>query len=196
MSFQKLLMSVAFVGALAASGSASADTVYIDFSGNAQFGPISGQLILDVVGGTAVSGTAVIGGSGFPQSETLGLVTSASYPGPSTGYRSGDGTDVYGGDTIYPIDYNGLIFGTNAPGASSGGYVFAIWNNGGPVYSSNYQGWISGPGGPGSFYGVTGAITTAVPELSTWAMMLAGFGSLASLGYRRSRKTRPSVSVA
>jgi hypothetical protein len=31
--------------------------------------------------------------------------------------------------------------------------------------------------------------TTAVPEPSTWAMMLAGFAGLAALAYRASRKT-------
>jgi hypothetical protein len=29
--------------------------------------------------------------------------------------------------------------------------------------------------------------TSAVPELSTWAMMLAGFGALGFAGYRRNK---------
>jgi hypothetical protein len=33
------------------------------------------------------------------------------------------------------------------------------------------------------------AVTVAVPEVSTWAMMLAGFAGLAVFGYRQSRQT-------
>jgi hypothetical protein len=36
-------------------------------------------------------------------------------------------------------------------------------------------------------------VNTAVPEASTWVMMLAGFGGLAFAGFRRARKTRVSV---
>ena len=37
---------------------------------------------------------------------------------------------------------------------------------------------------------VTGFSTGAVPEPSTWAMMLAGFAGLGFLGYRRTVKAR------
>jgi hypothetical protein len=32
-------------------------------------------------------------------------------------------------------------------------------------------------------------VTEAVPEASTWAMLLAGFAGLSVVGYRRSRKS-------
>jgi hypothetical protein len=41
----------------------------------------------------------------------------------------------------------------------------------------------SGPAGAGRNVGYS--VTTGVPELSTWGMMLAGFGALAFAGYRR-----------
>jgi hypothetical protein len=49
------------------------------------------------------------------------------------------------------------------------------------------------------FYGIdnvtvsTDAITTAVPEPSTWAMMLLGFAGLGFMGYRRKNKTALNV---
>ena len=35
----------------------------------------------------------------------------------------------------------------------------------------------------------------AVPELSTWAMMLIGFGGIGFLAYRRSKKTSAAVAA-
>jgi hypothetical protein len=54
---------------------------------------------------------------------------------------------------------------------------------------------VSGTSGSGALrLAVDGNVTTlAVPEPSTWAMMLAGFGGLAFAAFRRARRTGVSV---
>jgi hypothetical protein len=47
-----------------------------------------------------------------------------------------------------------------------------------------------GSGGFGFDFAVGGAVPQAVPETSTWAMMLAGFAGLGYAGYRRAREPR------
>jgi hypothetical protein len=42
-------------------------------------------------------------------------------------------------------------------------------------------------GGVSANFTVSSAVSAAVPEPSTWAMMLAGFGLLGLLGYRKTR---------
>jgi Zn-dependent alcohol dehydrogenase len=44
--------------------------------------------------------------------------------------------------------------------------------------------------GGGSITGFNQAMETGVPEPRTWAMMGLGFGLMAFMGYKRSRKTR------
>jgi hypothetical protein len=185
------LLTAALLAMLAPSAVGAA---IVDFSGNQEFGRVAGQLVLtisggQVTGGQVTGGYATISGAGLPHRETLGVITNYGYPGPSTGYRSEDWTDVYGGDTFWPIDYNGLIFGTN-PG-STGGYAFAIWNNDAsqPLFGTHYQTWMSGPGGQGNFYNYSGAssFTVSAPVLSTWAMMVAGFAGLGLVGRRRQK---------
>jgi hypothetical protein len=48
---------------------------------------------------------------------------------------------------------------------------------------------------PRQSFGGSVQLTTNVPEPSTWAMLLAGFGILAFLGVRRQRKDRLSVAI-
>ena len=186
MKYSVILAAAALVAMLAPSAAGAAT---IDFSGVQQYGVVSGQLVLDITEGQVTGGFVTLSGAGVPKAETLGIITAYNYPGPSTGYRSGGGTDVYGGNTAWAIDSNGLIFGSNL--GSSGGYAFAIWNNDvmQPLFGAHYETWMSGPGGQGSFYNDSGvySFTLSAPELSTWAMMLAGFASLGFVGYRRQK---------
>jgi hypothetical protein len=192
----------AVTAALVAPSVSSANTV-LDFSGLGQFGPIQGQLVLDVVGGVAISGTGDISGSGIAGTQTLTLITpstpgSSGYPS-GIGWRSGGGTDTWGWDNVVPINYTGGLdfsFGTSTPVWGTG-YQFGIWNNDGPGGpGGGYQAWMSGPGsGPYQFYGTTGALNvSAVPEPSTWAMMLLGFAGIGFTAYRR--KSRPALMAA
>jgi PEP-CTERM motif len=87
----------------------------------------------------------------------------------------------------------------DAPGVPSGvefntvGVAFNVFDRFG---SQIYTGSESAPVfAPGTFVGtlgtltITDAVTTAVPEPSTWAMMLLGFLGLGLMTYRRNSKT-------
>ncbi len=54
----------------------------------------------------------------------------------------------------------------------------------GPPPTGNAYGEVASPGG----FGVGTFTLTAVPEPSTWAMMLLGFAGLGIVGYRSTRK--------
>jgi hypothetical protein len=182
-----LLASAALGAALTASGVAYAGTEVLNisnFNPNG-YGDITGQVTLDVTGGQATTGTASLSGGNFGGPLSFSLVTADNYPGPSTGWRAGDGTDLYGGDTAYQIDGNGLVFNT-APWDQ--GYVFGICS----VGANEYQGALFGPGGSNNYYAYNVPLTVSagvVPEPSTWAMMLIGFAGLCYAGVKQTRKT-------
>ena len=178
---------------------ASASTIDLNFtttynSGDALNGQtLSGTLLLDVVGGIADSGTLTISGPGLPGVETLGLSPLSQV------YQSGGGTNLFGSDNAYPITINGVTFGTNAPDGSSGGYIvqFLLGGESGECSSSVVCGFIAGPGGPTNLYDALGptTFTAAVPEPSTWAMMILGFCGLGFMAYRR-KQNGAALSVA
>lgn len=144
---------------------------------------LTGTISLDLSGGIADAGTMTIAGAGLPGTETLGLVVPAT-----NDYRAGDGTDVFGGDDKFPITSNGLVFGTNAPGSLTGGYVVGF-GLGGNCASTVVCGFIAGPGGPTNLYDNLGPTTiAAVPEPSTWAMMILGLVGVAFLTLRRNKQ--------
>ena len=187
MKLSVFLASAALGAALTASGVAYAGIEVLNISNFDPngYGDITGQVILDVTGGQATTGTASLSGGNFGGPLSFSLVTADNYQGPSTGWRAGDGTDVFGGDTTYAIDGNGLVFNT-AP--SGQGYVFGIYS----VGANEYQGALFGPGGSNNYYAYNVPLTVsagAVPELSTWAMMLLGFAGLAYAGVKQARKT-------
>jgi len=190
------------IAVVAAPAVASASTEYFDISGNDGFGAFSGQMVLDVVGGYAVSGGGAISGAGIPGVQDLNLITlatpDANYGG-TVGYRFSGGTDLYGLDDAVPIDQSGGLLFAIGPSIPSWGHGlgFAIWNNGSPGYGDNYQAFLAGQiPGSSRFYYQTGAISAAAPEPATWAMMLLGFAGLGFAGYRQARKNAPAVAAA
>jgi len=140
---------------------------------------------LDVSGGLASSGTGTLSGpitdplGGLPQ--ILTLVT-ASTPGAETplGYRASGGTDLFGVDTVVPPDNNGLLFSIGTPFGPGQNPLFAFWTGpAGAIFSGTQYGstdWAS-------------ANISAVPEASTWAMMILGFLGVGFVSYRRKSKS-------
>ena len=113
------LLALAF-----SAGIASASTVTLDVSGTIEggVGAFTAEVVLDVVGGQAVSGTGSINILGL-SSAPLVLITPStpgneSSPGP-VGFRDDGGTDIGGADTAYPIN-NGLLFDVGTTTASFG----------------------------------------------------------------------------
>jgi Glycine rich protein len=133
-------------------------------------------------------------------------------PSPSNGYVI-VGLTVFnytGAVVEYTIPTTGFYYvaavgAQGGPGFGSGGYGAGV---GGSVLldagteldivvggagMNNFINLINGSGGGGSFVWDPIAlppqpVTAAVPETSTWAMMLAGFAGLAAAGWRAQRK--------
>ena len=118
------------------------------------------------------------------------------------------GTDGAGNSTAFTATLTGLFFDFSA---TIGTPYLAFFSNGG---------WLCLNGGPGNCDGnpssvsvfvafngfnppiiergnveiATAALTTAVPEPSTWAMMILGFAGIGFVAYRR--KSKPALLAA
>ena len=126
----------------------------------------------------------------------LVLIT-ASSPGNEgvggwIGFRANDGTDYFDLDQAYPISANGLLFDVGTTKAQWGlDPLFAIWSEG-----TGYAAAFTGNVGGAEYYNLQGSATAsagAVPEPSTWAMGLLGFGGLGLLGLRKRRSNRLAI---
>jgi hypothetical protein len=140
-------------------------------------------------GAGAPGGSPGGGGSGFKSEGATG-------PG-SPGGGKGQGGDGYtGGSYVAPGGFGG------------GGGAGLFGGGGGGGFSGGGSGLVGGGGGGGSYiasaftntFGTNGAnlgngfvsidpVTPAVPEASTWAMMLAGFTGLGALALRKKKTT-------
>ena len=193
-NLKKLGLSALFGTALlAASSSADASTFYnYTFDGSGMTPPFSAQVSLDVVGGQAISGTGTINFSGNLFDLTLiTLATPGGNYGGTVGFRDNHGTDLFGADTVVPIDGAccGLLFAiTNNPqwGLDA---LLNVWNNGGNNFGylisgtlpSIFNVYINTSSGTGDL-----AIT---PLPSTWLMLLAGFIGFGFLAHRSLKTT-------
>jgi hypothetical protein len=106
---------------------------------------------------------------------------------PSLGSTINDTTFIYD-DILYPdkhqqFDNNGLMFET-------AGYEYNVFTNGPEDYAFyaaaiGTQTYILAASGRDAVNG----FVTAVPELSTWGMMLLGFAGVGFVAYRRAKRT-------
>ena len=168
-----------FLAACALFGAATtvpaAATTY-DFS---YTGALSGNLIittsdtLDAVGGfdiTGVSGT--LGGNAITS-----LFNNPNQPNPSFGAFTWDNVLFPSG--VHAFDRFGIAF-TTATGTFN---IFDAIADGGTTNTDTPYGLIVAETGAETFG--TGTLITAVPEPSTWAMMILGFFGVGFLAYRR-----------
>jgi hypothetical protein len=196
MTIRIWLASAAIVGALAAPGVANATINDLTISGSLDGHPYTGTLSLDVTGGQATSGTGTLSILGLTNAPLVLITTSTpGNEGFPTGYRGNDGTDYFNTDQAYPIDANGLLFDVNTTTASWGAYpLFAVWSNApGDGYSAAFTGNLEGV----EYYNIQGGATVsgAVPEPSTWAMLLLGFAGLGCVGYRQAKTSATALAA-
>jgi hypothetical protein len=89
-----------------------------------------------------------------------------------------------------PADNDGLVFEVADSGSPSDNSVFNLWYNGGTSYTGALFSGAAQPVEDGSL-----TIAAAVPEPSTWAMMILGFCGLGFIAYRR-KQNGTALSVA
>lgn len=163
----------------AASSLPAAASVY-DFTYN---GTQSGTLILttsntlDAVGGYDITG---IGGT-FGGNTITSLVINPLQPNHSTS------TTFTWDNVLFPsgvraFDRYGVAFTTSAGTFN----VFDAIADGGTTNTSTPYGLIIGSTGAETFG--TGTLTAAVPEPSTWMMMILGFCGVGFVMYRRNKR--------
>ena len=199
-----LLLTTAALIALAAPGGANAAVQNLAISGSLDGHDYTGTLSLDVNGGQAVSGTGTLSILGLSNTPVVLITASTSgasgYPNNLIGYRGNDGTDYFDLDQAYPISANGLLFDVGTTTAEWGQHpLFAIWSEGNG-YGAAFTGQVAGT----EYYNIQGSAFAsaagasaagAVPEPSTWAMGLLGFGGLGLMGWRKSRTKRLAAAV-
>lgn len=197
MKYQKTLRLAALVGGALLSFMAAANATLYTFSYSDTAG-LAANGTLDVVAGQAVDGTGTVSwtlaGGG---SASITLLTLANPLAQDLGGGQLNGVFVGGnanGDTNFAVDGLGLVFIVGTPGAgATSGHIdtpgFNIWANG----DGSYTGYLTSPyqyeAGSGTF------AIAAVPEPSTWAMMLLGFAGVGFMTYRR-RSQSSALTVA
>jgi hypothetical protein len=184
------LLSGALLTWALTAGIASASTVTLDVTGTiTDVGNFTADVVLDVVGGQAISGTGSINILGM-SSTPLVLITPSTPgnegSGGSVAFRDNGGTDIGYTDTAYPL-INGLLFDVGTATASWGQYPLFAFGSDWSLFSGKVAGTY--------YYDESGTVSVAaVPEPSTWAMMILGFAGVGFMAYRR--KSNPALMAA
>lgn len=163
--YQALCLSAAIV--VAASGAAQAAVWDFSYSG----------------GGYTASGEFTTGAAGSPYTVTgiTGTADGYAITGLST-YAGANELLYYPPSGGYYADFSGISF------VNANNVDYNITNY--PTGSGNFINVSTlDPGGYGCCTVAVEMTVTPVPELSTWAMMLAGFAALGFAGYRRTKPT-------
>ncbi|WP_145987150.1 MULTISPECIES: PEP-CTERM sorting domain-containing protein [Bradyrhizobium] len=142
------------------NGPAATGGYSVDLNGNAQGGITQ---TFDLAAGTYLLGFYLSGNpDGNPAQKSIGVTLAPTSPASNYSYTY---LTTVNGDHSLNYDYHSFYFTT-----SGGLETLSFFSN-----------------DPGAYGGVVGGITiTAVPEPSTWAMMILGFLGLGFLGYRKS----------
>jgi hypothetical protein len=168
--------------------------------GEAFVAPITGELTSFTLDLTASGGNNIIGGVGAWNGSGVSsvLYTSAAVASSITNTFAPNISVVAGQDYVIFLTVDGVsgpnFFAGMPSGQSLPGLLGFVYNNqsaGGTYASSTWNGDVSG----GQFEALFSAtITEAVPEPSTWAMMILGFAGIGFMAYRR--KSKPVLTVA
>jgi PEP-CTERM motif len=188
--------NVLFFGNVANATSINADTRFTASEPqhlNSNFNSLSpdGGNFMGLDGDPAANGSLeqTIGGLTVGDKYELSFYWAGTELSNRTGYNSIQVTGSLGGDAFATTPYLNTATGTN-PGSFSGwmleNYTFTA-NASSELLSFLAVGTPAGNVPP--FALLDGVSLSAVPEPSTWAMMLVGFGGLGYAAYRRRRTT-------
>jgi hypothetical protein len=161
---------------------ASADT-YLTYDVNASYdsgaGTVTGSFTLDTTTNTSYAVDLTVVGAGV-------IVNSGSFTDP-TAFKTGT-YDTADGPMVTYNDGNPAlqVFLTYPAG---GGALFI-----GGFGQSSVDACLGNCGYPLSGTVLNAAVTSAVPEPSTWAMMILGFTGIGFMAYRR--KSKPALMAA
>jgi hypothetical protein len=155
-------------------------------------GTITGSFTVDYAGGNSATVTAVT-----LASSASGPVAAATYlPANSSFSQYGGTATEYPTSDVWIFSAGALIGGTTYNGPNID--LSFIFPGGSALASYGFGAsdlWIRNDGGQSTFFNVTGTATPAaapaVPEASTWAMIILGFGGLGIMAHRR--KPKPAV---
>jgi hypothetical protein len=117
-----------------------------------------------------------------------GLVGNPNQPFPVV--NSGFQYNNVGFDGDPHLDKNGVLFST------TNGSLWNLWGNGPGAYELFKYADVNGPQVDTLGTLSTEQISSAVPEIDTWAMMLLGFGMVGFFAYRRAQKSSATAAVA
>jgi PEP-CTERM motif-containing protein len=169
-------------------------------------------------GGTDSAGAVFVSGSGLQSngspfgyanapdgSQTAHIQSTGSFTETVTGLVAGQSYDLsfyYAARSGYGIDglavsYNSATLFSNAPSSTNWVLENVLFDPVGSTAVLTFAGTnFSQPPYPAGDFnvGVDAVSVSAVPEPSTWAMMLLGFAGIGSLAYRR--KSKPALLAA
>jgi hypothetical protein len=145
---------------------------------------------IPIIGGGAIMGSGQLTiGAGNLVTQISGTYGAATLTGALAPVGTVIGGTATGNDNLafFPaaptfLDNSGLGFDVNKDPGAGEGTVVNIFSTSSGGYTDNGSTLISGTG-----FSLTPA-TAAVPERSTWALMLLGFAGLGLAGYRASRR--------
>ena len=157
----------------------------IDLSGLTFSGPVGGPALINPAVGIILTGPAPFLGDQY-----TGITGPASFGGGSiaffAGSSSGDEVGIFFGKLVLPTTYV-----SDTPLSDTATYDSQTLSSLGAT-PGRYK-WTWGSGANQSFTLVIGA--GAIPEPSTWAMMLLGFAGLGFVGYRSAGRRRIACNV-
>jgi hypothetical protein len=182
------LAAVLGVALVSFTPTAKATVISYTFTANDSSYIISGVLTIAnafnaVFGHDFISINGLVSGVGG--GNISGLVTNPNQPFVTTNF--GFNYDNVGFDGNPHLDSNGVLFST------TNGSLWNLWGDGPGVYELGKYADANGP-----FVDTLGTLSTreissGVPEINTWALMLLGFATLGFVAYRRARKATLAV---
>jgi hypothetical protein len=189
----RLLLAASIIAASAASAQAS--TVLYDLTFNNSLGSVVGtaQLALNLSSPTFSGNINSSNDSGFV-SLTGTLLGDSFSVTQTTGYGGFDNIFITSGITLVNGNITNIVTpyggqGIGASGPSSSGFFF--FN---PTASEPGLSFTFTPSGETTTAGTVSSEVAAVPEPSTWAMMILGFFGVGFMAYRR--KAKPTFMAA